>query len=102
MYLVELSLSRAGVVLEEISDTGLEGITGGSTQLEYDLKGSLEVLRRPLVHGIGLERQLKGGGHGCTITTQCLDTGVVVFSMAVLTSRPVAGHYPHRCPPLNH
>jgi hypothetical protein len=44
MYLVELCLSRAGVVLEEVSDTGLEGITGGSAQLEYDFKGSLEVL----------------------------------------------------------
>ena len=44
MYLVEFSLSRAGVVLEEVGDTGLEGITGGSTQLEYDLEGSLEVL----------------------------------------------------------
>ena len=85
MYLVELSLSRAGVVLEEVGDAGLEGITGGSTQLEYDFERSLEVLRRPLVHGIGLEGQLKGGGYGRTVTAQSLDTGVVVFSMAVLS-----------------
>ena len=85
MYLVELSLSRAGVVLEEVGDTGLEGITGGSTQLEYDFEGSLEVLRWPLVHGIGLEGQLKGGGYSRTVAAQRLDTGVVIFSMAVLS-----------------
>ena len=57
---MELCLSRAGVVLEEVSDAGLEGVAGGGTQLKNNIQRCLEALRGSLVHHVGFECQLEG------------------------------------------
>ena len=101
-HLVELCFSRTGIVLEQISDTGLERVASGSTQLEDDVKRSLEALRWPLVHHVGFEGQLESWGYGRSVPAEGLDARVVVLRMTVLTGRPIACHYADWCPPLDH
>ena len=90
------------MVLQEVSDTRLEGVAGGSTQLKNDIQRGLEALRRSLVHHVGFESQLEGRGYGRSVSAKSLDARVVVLCVTVLTSRPVASHYAHRGPPLDH
>ena len=89
---MKLCLSRTDVFLEKVSNTGLDGVTGGSAQLKNDIQRCLEILLGSLVHHVCLECQLQGGRYGSTITTQCLNARVVVLGVAVFASRPVASH----------